>query len=364
MIPALTELTTALTGEAQLTPLGQLLLDQLLVEKARNHWLIARELQKVAGSAFAGLPPLLVITGLPRTGSTMLHRLLAQVPGVRTLQHWELTCPAPAPRPQTYRDDPRRGQDRRRQWLGQWLWDPSARARLAAIHSYNEQAPEECVHLLMNTLTTAHFGIFGRIEGYFRWLARQDMRAPYLFYRQQLQLLTMHWPTWPLVVKSPLHLRHLGILLETLPGVRVVQTHRDPLRVVPSICSDVAAHRQLFSDHVSLPALGLEALAQLEENVRQSLPVRQGGRPEQFLDVYYEQLQRDPLEQVHLICRFAGLPYDQTVEASLSNWLCRNPQHKHGVHRYALQDFDLDEPRVLRSLAAYRDYFSLAREKS
>ena len=159
-----------------------------------------------------------------------------------------------------------------------------------------------------------------------------------------------HW-----VLKAPMHLGHLEALLEVFPDACVVQTHRDPVEALPSLCSLKAIIRELYARELDLGAIGREMLDLLTWRTTRGNDARSRLDPDRFVDVHYRALLRDPVGTVRRIGDHFGFDVSTEFERRIRDWLDRNPQHKHGAHRYSLEQFGLDRQKTERTLAPCRD---------
>jgi hypothetical protein len=291
----------------------------------------------------------LIITGLPRSGTTLLHRLMSQDPAGRTLLFWEAFEPSPPPRPETRRTDPRIARARK------GLATLHAVApRIAAAHGFDAEAPEECNDLFAQRFVAAYLAFLFDVPDFFDWLAGQDLVASYREFRRQLQHLSLHVRADHWVLKAPAHLFALDAVLTAFPDACIVQTHRDPLQAVPSVCSLLAAMRGISYDRVDLRRLGAEMTEALAAGTDRALAARDAADPSRFFDVPYPALLADPVGTVRDACRHFGYAFDAEYETRLRDWIAANPQHKHGVHRYSLEQFGLDPDAVNLAFANYR----------
>ena len=214
----------------------------------------------------------LFITGLPRTGTTLLHNLLAQDPANRAPLTWEAMFPSAADGSATERIRKARADI---QWLHRLA--PGFRA----IHAVDAELPQECVALMSHAFLSDQFDIMYRIPGYVGWLEAQDLRPAYEWHRRILQHLqddsTRHW-----VLKAPAHLQSLDALLECYPDARVVQTHREPTKVLASVASLTTLLRSVFSDHIDRAEIGRELAAYWAAVLERFHQERQRHPPERF----------------------------------------------------------------------------------
>ena len=295
----------------------------------------------------------IVITGLPRTGTTLLHNLLALDPAHRVLRFWEALHPVPP--------DPARGttEDALVAAAEAWLERLYALTpRFRAIHGATARGPEECDALLQNSFASQHFDDMFRAEAYSAWLNASALDNEYAYYALQLQVLTRRPDAarrW--VLKSPSHLGYLDALRSVLPGAVVVHCHRDPCQAVASYASLVLAVRQPNSDDVSPIEVGRHALRRSGVAMDRALAVRESVRDEGFVDVGYPHLAADPLATVRSLYVRLGTTLDDRTAGAMERWLRDNPRHRHGAHRYALEQFGLTPTAVLDRLAGYRERF-------
>jgi hypothetical protein len=345
-------LAQSLEQDAQLNTIGRLLLREYLHRTLCNRLLVRRDLLQHPEIRDVEVKRPLFIVGLPRTGSTMLQRMLSRDPAVRSLQTWEMFHPSPPPESATYQTDPRIAQTARRLKSLDWMAPDFATA-----HEVVAGEPEECLGLQQATMTTPAFELMARIPSYERWFDQQDLRAAYGEYRLQLQHLQWkhskdHW-----VLKSPFHIYGLEALLATFPDAVIVQTHRDPAQIMPSLCSLFSVMHTLTSDHASLTELGPHALARIGGVNDRTIDLRERIGDARFVDVGYRALVSDPLKAIGEIYARFGYDFAPTAQQAMRDWQQNNPQHKRGRHHYTLQQFGLTEAAVDRQFARYRERF-------
>ena len=288
------------------------------------------------------------IIGLPRTGSTLLHNLLAQHPELRGPNLWELMTPA-GPRDarhqaeaaaacQAYVDDFYRSAP-----------------RFPAIHPFNAWRPDECHRLLGNAFQSRVYWIRFRVPSYATWLERQDLGPAYEYHRLQLKSILWRIGGGVPVLKCPFHVWSLDALARTYPDARFISLHRDPAVIVPSTASLCAVNRAVRSDAVDRVEIGRFWLAHIERvvsTVAESRRTHLAGRP--VLDVRHDELTRDPLGAVGRICEFIEVPLGTDVVGAMRAFLAENPRQQHGVHRYSAEEFGLDPRDLHERFAPYR----------
>lgn len=340
-------LADALEDEARLNPLGRTIvhrdLDEQLAKRLRLEDLWRRQPEILARPVDRPL----IVAGMPRSGTTLLHRLLALEPTARAPRLWELQWPIPP----AGRRDPRPARARRA--VG---FLPALAPELAAAHEATADGPEECNPLFSPAFMSPHFGFIARVPGYLAWLAGQDMDATYGHYRRMLQLLSWRRPPARWVLKAPAHSAALGSLLRALPDAQVVLLHRDPARVVPSACSLAAGLRRILSDHLDPAELGAELADHLADSFDRAIAAHAEFGPGRILPVAYDDLVRDPVGTLRRVHAHFDLPFDPVTYDRARGWLAAHPQHKHGVHRYGLDQFGLTPAGVARRFASYHDW--------
>ena len=352
----LERLCASIREEARLTPVGA------AITRGRIKGVLTRRLR--AEAYLAAHPDALraedargpiVIAGLQRTGTTMLHRLLAADPQLRSLASYEALDPVP-PSGLLARAT---GLDLRR-----------ANAKLAerglaylapdffAIHPVEADAPEEEVMLLdyafLSTVPEATL----RVPSFSRWLEGQDQGPAYRYLKRLLKVLAHGKSGARWVLKTPHHLEWLDTLLDTFPDARVVHTHRDPLSTTASFCSMIAHGRGVFSDEVDPHEVGREWGDKVVRLITRAMETRE-RRPEAFIDVRYEDLLSDPIAEVKRIYAHAGQPFDSAAELAIRTTRAKNAQHRYGKHIYRLSSFGLDADELNERFRPYRDRFGI-----
>lgn len=302
-------------------------------------------------------PPIFIV-GLQRTGTTLLQRLLACDPRLRVLASWEAINPAPlVPRGHPGPDPRVRMAALAERGLAYLAPD------FFAIHPVQAHAPEEDCLLFDYGFWSTVPEATQRVPGFSRWLEAQDHRAAYAEHKQLLQLLQWQRSADRWLLKTPQHLEQLEALLYTYPDARILQTHRDPVRVLASFCSMMAHSRGVFSDVVDAREVATHWFRKALRMIERSWAVRQQADPRTFLDVSYAELVADPMGQVRRAYEFLELPLTPAVTSRMEAWRASNPQHKHGRHRYRLEDFGLDHHTVDRAFEDYRERFAIPREE-
>jgi hypothetical protein len=295
------------------------------------------------------------LTGLPRTGTSTLFNLLGCDAASRPLLLWEGVCPDPLEGAVRGEPDPRMlmiqaGLDA----------DRARNPEFDKIHFAKADGPEECVLLLAHTFKDVQLGIEPLMEPYGAWFQRQDLRAPYAYYKGLLQMLDWQRPGERWLLKSPAHLWALDVLVELFPDACIVQTHREPIEVIPSYCSMMAAIMSI-KESVDAKALGPVVLEYLARSLERGIAARDASDPARFLDVDYRAFTAAPMTEIARIYRHFDLPLGAESERAMGAFLAANPRNKHGEHQYSLEEYGLTAGWVRARLGFYLERFDLPR---
>ena len=348
---SLEQLVDSYEGQAHLTLLGRLTVRELLVSLLEN--LLQLERARLAEPSIAATPVAadLFIIGLPRTGTTLLHGLLAQDPDSRTPHTWEVMYPAGDGR--STAEQLRARCDARLRWANRLA------PQFKKIHPIAAELPQECIAITAQVFQSIQFHTTHNVPGYQDWLEAQDQSLAYRFHERLLQHLQRGSATARWVLKAPGHLFALPALLQRYPHTRIVQTHRDPLRVMASMASHATVLRAAFSDRVEPHAVAADWAARWGHALDRFLAARDQADPRQFLDVRYEDIEQRPLHVVEQIYDFCGWPLSTAARQRMDAFLAANPKHKHGVHRYSLEAYGLNRQRELQRFQNYCERFSI-----
>jgi len=299
------------------------------------------------------------ITGMQRTGTTKLHRLLACAPGLRPLSAAEGLNPAPLG--DLHETDRRAEQKRlaqaRTAERGLRYMSPA----LFAIHPIEADAPEEDVFLFDVTFMSPAVDASLDVPGYSRWMRSIDQRPAYSEVYRLIQLLLWQQPGRYLG-KTPHHQENLDALFDVFPDAKVIHTHRDPLKVVPSFASMMAHAGAMLASEIDPSKVGRRVADQMFKSVEHAIEARAVLPEGAVLDVQYGDLVRDPVAEMRRIHDFLSIESDAASDARMQQWIAENPQRKYGTHRYSLADFGLEEDEIRSRFKHYREHFDVPEE--
>jgi len=301
----------------------------------------------------------LFITGLPRSGSTLLHALLAQDPALRVPATWEVMYPSPPPERARIHSDPRLARTARDlKWLELLMPD------FKRVHLIDARLPQECIAITEMAFMSYVFESMFFLSSYRQWHEDVDKVPAYEFHRGFLQHLQWRCPGSRWVLKAPCHLMALEALFQVYPDAGIIMTHRDPVKVLGSCTSFTEVLRSPFTDVVDRKTIGVDVRDRWEKGSHLAVRFRQrrevlSGR---FFDIMYLDFIRDPIGLIRSLYEHFEMHLTKEAEQAMLRFLRENPQHKHGVHRYALEDYGLDPVAERRRFQFYMDYFRLGTE--
>lgn len=351
-------LLESLDREAMLHPLGRSIMRGRILGMLKNRLRIE--------AIYAAHPEIeqirierpIVIAGLQRTGTTMLHRLLAADPEARALRSWEALNPVPlageGDRGSLYRRGIAKGAE-----LGLEVLAPD----FFAVHPVEGEAPEEDVLLLDHAFMSQAPEATAHVPTYARYIESHDATPSYRYLARVLKVLSWQRPGAFWVLKTPHHMEFLAELLTVFPDAVIVQTHRDPQATMGSFCSMVAHGRGVFSDDVDPREVGRHWLRKVRRMVDRSLEVRDARANDRFIDVSYYDVLIDPIAQVRRIYDKAGRTLSADAEAAMRAVVARDVQNRYGRHVYRTRDFGLSRVAIEETFVDYRARFGIRREK-
>lgn len=359
----LAKLLEAIEREARLTPAGR------AGQRTRIVGLLSARLQRQAW--FTRHPEIeaervdvrIVVVGFPRTGTTLLHRILAQDPRSSWIAWWECRHPAPLPgwQPEQARSEPDPRIARAEAEVAAMI---AGNPALAAVHPLDALAPDEDVMLLEHAFQSSPPAGLMNVPSYLRWHLAQDGRAAYDDHARFLRFL--QWqkrargePVGPFVLKAPHHMVHLDQLLVRYPGATIVQTHRDPLETLPSLASMALELRRLTSDTVHPSECADYALTTARCRLERTESVRQATGGQRFADVWFGDIVTDALAVVERIYAQIGLDLPAGVRDRMARYVASHGRDKRPAHGYTLAQFGLDAEAIRREFSAYRETYVL-----
>ena len=351
----LRRLLLGLNGEAQLNALGRQLhherLRGFLVNRLRFERLW-REHPEIAEEEIA--PPL-VIVGLGRTGTTLLQRLLAVDERFYAPLWWETRFPVP------FQDeDLQHPVARITTALEEVRTMYATVPNLEAIHPLDALQADEDILLLEQSFHSTTPESFARLPEFGHWLDNQDQTPGYLYLKRLLQCLQwqkrqrgIQAQRW--LLKTPHHIHYMDTLLRVFPGAQVIQTHRDPVTVIPSWASMVYALWQQNSDAVDPVEAGHYWSEKMATGLDRCLQLRRRQGDADWLDIHFQDTATDPLGVLQRIYTFIGQDFPAQQRHAATTYLAENARNDRPPHHYTLAMFGFTEDGIRER---YREYLA------
>jgi hypothetical protein len=349
---ALSRLLESCQREARLNLIGKIALRTDVLQTLHSRLQMTRDRQLYPKIAQQEIREPLFIVGLPRSGTTLLHSLLAADPEHRCPLMWEVRSPSPP----TVADEKRRIQRATKSCnFFNWL-APTFRY----VHAVGAELPQECVGLMTPTFMSDQFDTMYYVPSYRAWFFQQDLRPAYEYHRRFLQHLQFRRAARRWILKAPTHMAAMPTLLSVYPDALFVQTHRTPVDAMASVSSLVTILRSAFSDAVDAFTVCREAIHYWSETMDKFLSERDRLASRRICDVEFDEISRDPIAAVRRIYDHFGWSLSQHAEQCMRSLVVSHAQRQPGNHRYHLSQFGSSAEEVFDAFAPYCQRFGLS----
>ncbi len=295
-----------------------------------------------------------LLSGLPRTGSTMLHRMLASAPELTAMRWYETQNYLPMPGEQPGDPSPRIAAA---EGILAYMMDKIP--ELMSIHPMSITQPDEEVIVLGQLFSSSMIESTYFVPDFAAFLDEQDPMPAY----QDLILILkcLQWQDksragkkW--VLKTPGHLNSMATALQAFPEAKFITTHRDPVATVPSYCSMMHSLYKMGSSEITNDQIGEFWMPRLKRWLDQYMVARD-GQDARFMDIHYKRLLDNPTSVGGEVLEFAGIPMSAEIEAGMEDWIEANAREHRAPHKYALEDFGLSAEMIDARFADYKDRF-------
>ncbi len=347
---------TAIDEEADLHVLGRVLTRGETL-RALATWLRLQRLWTERPAVLAEpIDAPLFVLGPPRSGTTILHELLALDPQLRAPRAWEALYPLPGM------------PAHRRRELAECeseLW-ADIHPEFMTMHELASDLPCECHHLITYDFASPYWSMQHDSASFVKWqLAHRDtIGRGYRLHRRILQTLQHGAAPRRWLLKSPYHLSMLDALFAEYPDALVIHTHRDPRKFVPSLVSILAALRFMRSDRVDIAKLGSGMGAGYRMILQKVIAQRADGSipNDRIADCHFSDLMADPVGTLRRIYGQLSLEWPDGHDRAITSYLEAKPKAKHGEHVYTFDDVGLDEASVRAAFADYVAHYGIREE--
>lgn len=359
-VEPLQRLLDSLEKDAQLNALGRMIARERILGHTVNRLDYVNDRKRFPEIAKERIVKPLFIIGLPRTGTTILHDILAQDPRSRAPLTWETMFPSPPPEAATFDSDPRIARcaatfpDVDRQIPG-----------FKAMHPMGATLSQECVTMMAETMCTPLFHNQFRVPTYQDWVDQEaDWSHVYEFHQRQLQHLQWRNRGERWVLKTGAHMWGLEHLLNTYPDARIVFTHRDPVQSITSYASLTSLVRTMGSDSVDRREVADDWTRRLKRVLEHAIEVRSANQyPDAiFYDMRFSDFVKDQFAVVEQIYEAFDVPITSLAADRMKAFIADNPKGKHGVHQYSPEEYGVEPDAVRRAFSSYLERFELTPE--
>jgi hypothetical protein len=339
------------------TPLGKMSFEAEMHRTLVNRLRFEDDLKKNPEILNEDVSDPIIILGLPRTGSSKLHRMLSAAPDVQKLYLWRLLNPAPFPDADLSGPDPRieAARETSRMML-------EIAPDMVAAHPMMADEVDEESHLDGISAESFIPCLYTPVESYYQWVKDRNIVRPG---EDMVNLIKyLQWQDGgkrgrPWILKSPFHIGHLDSILEVFPKATLIHLHRDVCDIIPSFCRLVECSWRIKTDHVDLNALGQMILEVWGGLMDRCLEYRKNRADDlNILDFSYREVNESSLPLTRKIFHQAGLEYTKECEKTMSKWLTENPQGRYGKNIYSMERYGLTKAMIENRFKDYLDSFS------
>lgn len=342
--------------DPQFSPQGRVSAWREVVTTLSARAIAIEQMKRHPDAANVAIRAPVVITGVPRTGTTALHKLMAVDPQFQGLQTWLTNAPMPRPPRSEWEQNP---HFQHTVALLEAMF--ASNPKMKAAHNIVADEVDECNEIMRQGFVSNRLACGWSAASYDAWWQTQSERPGYEYLASVLRLVGKNDPDKRWLLKNPGHILNLDLLFAVFPDACVIQTHRNPAKAVPSLCALlINAHRAVEIGRVEGRALnmGLRETEKWAKGIRDCEPVRQAFA-DQVIDVVHSDFHRDPMAVIDRIYGKFGLRLTPEVEAEMAKRVEAKPELAHGVHEYTAEEFGLSEKEILERFGDYPDRFGL-----
>ncbi len=356
-LEGLDRLIRSLKEEAELTFLGKVVASGTIVDDLVHRLEVIEWRKRHPKVADEEIRKPLFINGLPRTGTTILYGLLDVDPANRSPISWEVDEPIPPSTLETRANDTRI-EPCRKKFDGLHKLAPG----IEAVHPMGADLPQECVAIFSQNFKSESYVCLFDIPSYTDWIDSCSYTKTFEWHKKYLQHMQsggVRGDRW--LLKSPQHLHILDYLLEAYPDANIVHTHRNPIDVCLSCSSLFAILRSMSSDKIDCKHIGRQSLDWWEKLVFIGMEQRKrhADKPEQFIDIKFNDLIADPIQVVERIYDHFGYELKTSVKNDMVKFMEDNSRDKHGSHSYTDEEFGIDRKKDEKRFSTYCKHFGI-----
>jgi hypothetical protein len=343
---------TALHEVPNLLPIANVAFHTQISQWLKNRLLLTDLVKRNPAIRDVELAPPVVIAGLPRTGTTHLHQMLAAPPLFRSLPYWESVEPFPLAAEIGVEPDPRRA--RTEFAIG---FVNTAMPHFPLMHEMSTEHIHEEIQLLANDVSSALMETLAYVPRWTDYFLAHDQTSSYEHLALQLRALQHLRGGRRWLLKSPQHLEQIRVLTNVFPDVCVIFTHRDPIPVTLSLITMLTYTARMYASPVPVQEIADAWVDRLEVMFDALLRDRDLVPAARSLDVRFEDFMGDELGTAHAVLQTAGEDTSLETMAAISNYITTHPRGRNGRIDIALDRFGLDEADLRARYAGYIERF-------
>lgn len=350
-------LTEALSNSAQLNTAGVTFHHQRLLDILKNRIAIEQWFAKFPEINDEHIDDPIIVVGLPRTGTTLLHRTIAADSRLLAPLWYEVRNPVPLTESFVHRDE------RIPKAEAEVAAILSASPELAAIHPMDATAPDEEIMLLEHSFMSTVPECYAYLPEFGNWLYEQNQTPGYAYLYRLLQFLQwqkrqrgLTGTRW--LLKTPHHLHYPQALATAFPGAKVIQTHRHPLEVIPSYGSMMCALAAPFTDRLDRAAMTMHWAHKWQRGLNTTIAARADEALNlAYLDLAFTDLLADPKGQIERVYGFINENLTERALKEMTAWQELNTRESRPEHHYTLEEFGLSEGLINELFGNYLSHY-------
>lgn len=323
-----------------------------LVQLLKNRLLFTDLLSRHPEIDDIELVPPIVIAGLPRTGTTHLHNLLAAAPSFRTMPYWESVEPFPLPAEAGIEPDPRRV----RMDVGVGAMN-TVMPLFPLMHEMTTDHVHEEIQLLANDFSTMLFETLADVPRWRDYYQAHDQTPHYQYLARQLKAMQFLRGGRRWLLKSPQHLEQVPVLDRVFPGSIVVFTHRDPVPVALSMIAMITYSARMHRSPVPVPQIAQYWVDRLEKMLAALVRDRDTIGPDRSTDIRFDDFMADELGVAERVYALAGEPFAEPARTAVADYLSGHRRGRLGNVETSPEMFGLTEDGLRARFAPYVERF-------
>ncbi|MFT5695624.1 MAG: hypothetical protein ACI9QQ_001603 [Myxococcota bacterium] len=362
-------LVRALDEESDLHLIGRIMARTELLRSLRNRLLLAQRWAEQPEILDEEIEAPVFIIGSPRSGTSILHELMAQDTASRAPLLWEMNHPMEAINGDAVEAVAEAADKLHLFWQ-------DVQPEYETMHANSGHLPNECIFITMHEFLSDHWGGNHNVPSYDKYLQRSDQRSAYRYHKRFLQTLqhqsksgagnasAQRNPSKRWLLKAPSHLFQMKVLFDVYPDARIVRTHRDPLKTLASSLSLMGTLKWMRCNNVDMSrvpgqlAFGYAYIYQKEMEQRKT-----GALPDaQFVDVCFDDIVKNPARTIDGVYEKLGWQLGDKTRDQMTDYAANKPKGSRGAHAYTLEDSGLDAKEERERYAFYIDQYGIREE--